>query len=269
MPPKAHTPMSGKIRADIFGASADLPRITELDIEKVSPNPDQPRKFFDEQSLQELADSIAAKGLFQPILVRGEEGDTYIVVAGERQYRAHKLLERPTIPVIITTGDSDELALIENMQREDLKPIEEAEGKQRLIDKHGYLHDDAACIVGKAPNTVTALLKILTLPEDVLAECRATNIATKTFLIELAGVPEETQREVWENLKAGRTKMRDAVREARGVKEGKKDGGAIYMKTLRAVKICTKNIQSFSDAELSKEELEALRSEKLELDAEF
>ncbi len=267
MPPK--TPMSGKIRVDMFGASADLPRITELDIDKVEPNPNQPRKFFDEKSLQELADSIAAKGLLQPILVRVGEGDTYVIVAGERRYRAHKLLERPTIPAIITTGDSDELALIENMQREDLKPIEEAEGIQRLIDKHGYLHEDAARIVGKARNTITALLKILTLPEDILAECRATNIATKTYLIELAGVPEETQREVWESLRAGRTKTRDAVREARGTKEGKKDAGAIYVKTLRAVKSCTKNIQSFSDAELSREELETLRAAKSELDAEF
>ena len=132
------------------------------------------------------------------------------------------------------------------MQPEDLNPIEEAEGVQRLIDKHGYLHEEAARIVGKARNTVTALLKILSLPEDILAECRATNIATKTFLIELAGVPEETQREVWENLKTGRTKTRDAVRESRGVKEGKKDTGAIYMKTLRAVEICTKNFRSFS-----------------------
>lgn len=261
--------MSGKIRVDMFGASADLPRITELDLDKVAPNPDQPRKFFDEQSLQELADSIATKGLLQPILVRVGEGDTYVVVAGERRYRAHKLLERPTIPAIITAGDSDELALIENMQREDLKPIEEAEGIQRLIDKHGYLHEDAARIVGKARNTVTALLKILTLPEDILAECRATNIATKTFLIELAGVSEDTQREVWGSLKAGRTKTRDAVREARGVKEGKKAAGAFYAKTLRAVKSCTKTFQSFSDAELSPEEIETLRAAKSELDAEF
>jgi len=267
MPPK--TPMSGKIRVDMFGASADLPRITELDIAKVEPNPDQPRKFFDEKSLQELADSIAAKGLLQPILVRVGEGDRYVVVAGERRYRAHKLLERLTIPAIITTGDIDELALIENMQREDLKPIEEAEGIKRLIDKHGYFHEDAARIVGKARNTVTALLKILTLPEDILAECRATNIASKTFLIELAGAPEEAQREIWEEFKAGRTKTRDAVREVRGKKEGKKDAAAIYMNTLRAVKSVTKKFQSFADAPLSLEELDALRAAKSELDAEF
>ena len=79
--------MSGKIRVDLFGASADLPRITERDVDKIAPNPDQPRKYFDENSLQELADSIEAKGLLQPILVRVGEGDTYIVVAGERRYR--------------------------------------------------------------------------------------------------------------------------------------------------------------------------------------
>ena len=158
---------------------------------------------------------------------------------------------------------------IENMQREDLTPIEEAEGIQRLIDKHGYLHENAARIVDKARNTVTALLKSLTLSEDILAECRSMNIATKTFLVELAGVPEEVQREVWESLKAGRTKTRDAVREARGVKEGKKDSGAIYIKTLRAVKSITKNFQSFSEATLTTEELDTLRAAKSEMDAEF
>ncbi len=265
--------MSSKIRPEMFGASADLPRITEIDIDKIEPNPNQPRKFFDEQSLQELAASIDAKGLLQPILVRVGEGDTYTVVAGERRYRAHKLLNRPTIPAIITTGDSDELALIENIQRENLTPIEEAEGIQRLIEKHGYVHEDAARIVGKARNTVTALLKILTLPGDILDECRSSNIATKTFLIELAGAPSEQQRDVWENLKTGRAKTRDAVRGARGIKEGKKEKDkepdTAFGKAIRAVKICTRTIQSYSNAEPSNEELEALKTAKAELDAEF
>jgi len=269
MPPNPKTPMSAKIRPEMFGASADLPRISELDIEKIEPNPDQPRKYFDEESLKDLAASIESRGLLQPILVRVGEGDAYIVVAGERRYRAHKLLNRATIPAIITSGDSDELALIENMQRENLTPIEEAEGIKRLIEKHGYYHQDAARIVGKARNTVTSLLKILTLPEDILAECKTSNIATKTLLIELAGAPAEQQREIWEELKTGRTKTRDAVRGSRGVKEGGKTASAIYMRTLQAVKGVTKNMQSFSNTELSTDEIEQLRAAKLELDAEF
>lgn len=258
--------MSSKIRPEMFGASADLPRITEIDIDKIEPNPNQPRKFFDEQSLQELAASIEAKGLLQPILVRVGEGDTYTVVAGERRYRAHKLLNRPTIPAIITTGDSDELALIENIQRENLTPIEEAEGIQRLIEKHGYVHEDAARIVGKARNTVTALLKILTLPGDILEECRTSNIATKTFLIELAGTTTETQREVWESLKAGRTKTRDSVRGARGVKEGKREDETEFSKALRSVKICTRTLQAAA-GRLTDDEISEIIQAKAELDS--
>lgn len=109
MPPKNKTPMSAKIRADMFGASADLPRIIELDIQQVEANPDQPRKFFDESALMELAQSIEAKGLLQPVLVKVLEGERYMIVAGERRFRAHQLLSRPTIAAVITEGDTDEV----------------------------------------------------------------------------------------------------------------------------------------------------------------
>lgn len=268
MPPNK-TPMSGKIRVDLFGASADLPRITEIDVEKITPNPTQPRGFFDEKSLQELADSIATKGLLQPILVQEGEGEHYVVVAGERRFRAHKLLGLPTIAAIITSGDSDELALIENVQRENLTPVEEAEGIKRLMDKHGYLHEDAAKIVGKARNTVTALLKVLTLPPDILDECRASNSATKTFLIELAGMTEEAQREVWEAFKAGQTRTRDAVRAARGVKEGKQEQNSPFRQAMRSVKTFTRTVQSIADTPMSGDEIAALRQAKTELDEAF
>lgn len=90
--------MASKIRPDLFGASKDLPRIVELDVAKINPNPNQPRKFFDETSLRELAESIKSKGLLQPILVKVGQGDSYEIVAGERRWRAHKLAEIATIP---------------------------------------------------------------------------------------------------------------------------------------------------------------------------
>ena len=266
MPPNK-TPMSGKIRVDLFGASADLPRITELDVEKIAPNPDQPRKYFDEKSLQELADSIEAKGLLQPILVRVGEGDTYVVVAGERRYRAHKLLNRPTIAAIITAGDSDEIALIENIQRENLQPLEEAEALQRLIDTHGYTHEEVARVVGKARNTITSLLSILTLPEDIRSECRTNNLASKSFLIELARVPEDTQRESWESLKAGRVTSRTAVRSAKAGE--KREEESAFVKAMRAVKICTNAIRILSVGKPSSNELRKLLEAKKELDKEF
>lgn len=267
MPPNPKTPMSAKIRPEMFGASADLPRISEIDIDKIEPNPNQPRKYFDEASLQELATSIQTRGLLQPILVRVGEGDAYIVVAGERRYRAHKLLNRATIAAIITSGDSEEIALIENMQRENLTPIEEAEGVRRLIESHGYTHEEAARVIGKARNTVTSLLKILTLPGDILSECRDSNIATKSLLIELASAPEETQREAWDALKEGRATVR-STRSAK-TSEKKKEEDTPFAKAMRAVKICTRTMQSFSDSTPNHGEVESIRIAKAELDAEF
>lgn len=164
--------MSAKIRADMFGASADLPRIIELDIARVEANPDQPRKFFDESALMELAQSIEAKGLLQPILVKALEGERYMIVAGERRFRAHQLLSRPTIAAVITEGDTDEVAIIENVQRENLRPMELAESLGRLMETHGYTQEDAAKVIGKARNTVTELLSLLKLPEAIKAQCR-------------------------------------------------------------------------------------------------
>ena len=256
--------MSGKIRSDLFGASADLPRITEIDIEKIAPNPDQPRKYFDGESLEEMAASIESKGLLQPILVRVGEGDDYVIVAGERRYRAHKLLNRPTIAAIITSGNTDEIALIENIQRENLRPLEEAEALQRLIDRHSYTHEDVARVIGKARNTITALLSMLTIPEDIRAECSADDRISKSFLIELASVPHAKQREMWEALQ-GRPKTGDAVRKA---KTEQREADSPFVKTLRAFKICTKTLES-SGAQLSAEEIATILQAKNELDVEF
>ena len=107
----------------LFGVSDDLPRVIEVELDRIQTNPDQPRKHFDPDKLQELADSIREHGLIQPISVAdGQTPGTYLVVAGERRLRAHQLLERPTIAAILTTGDPDVLALIENIQREAARP---------------------------------------------------------------------------------------------------------------------------------------------------
>ena len=131
--------LAGKLRPDIFfGTSADLPKIVELDLDDIRQNPDQPRKIFNEATLRDLASSIDKHGLIQPITVKQENESRYLLVAGERRYRAHLLLERRTIPAIITNGNVDEIALIENIQREDLNPLETAQAFQQMIDRYSY-----------------------------------------------------------------------------------------------------------------------------------
>lgn len=258
--------MASKIRADLFGARQDLPRVVELDVVKINPNPNQPRKFFDETSLRELADSIKSKGLLQPILVQAGEGDTYTLVAGERRWRAHKLADIETIPAIITDGNSDEIALIENIQRENLRPLEEAEALKRLIDAHGYTQEEAGKVVGKARNTITALLSILTLPEDILAECRNSDRVAKSFLIELASTPGDKQREVWELFTAGKvSRSRETVRSVKKGKIEKKHEDTPFEKTIRAFKICTRVLEA-NAGELTADELQSILQAKAELD---
>lgn len=267
MPPKNKTPMSAKIRADMFGASADLPRIIELDIQQVEANPDQPRKFFDESALMELAQSIEAKGLLQPILVKALEGERYMIVAGERRFRAHQLLSRPTIAAVITEGDTDEVAIIENVQRENLRPMELAESLGRLMETHGYTQEDAAKVIGKARNTVTELLSLLKLPEAIKAQCRTSDIASKSFLVELARMDAEDMQEAWHALQTnGQTSVR-AVR-ARKAGESVKDEkqpDTPFQKAERAMWIAVKVFQQVGP-QLSKSELAKLMEIKSNLD---
>lgn len=268
MPPKTKTPMSAKIRSDMFGVSADLPRIIELDMGRVEANPDQPRKFFDESALMELAQSIEAKGLLQPILVKALEGERYMIVAGERRYRAHQLLSRATIAAVLTEGDMDEVAIIENVQRENLRPMELAESLGRLMETHGYTQEDAAKVIGKARNTVNELLSLLKLPEAIKAQCRTSDIASKSFLVELARMDTDAMWSAWDALK---TKGETSVRAARARKTGEpvkeeKQPDTPFQKAERALWIAVKAIQS-SVKGLSAEERAKLSSIKKNIDA--
>lgn len=157
----------------------------EFPIEAIKPNPDQPRKYFDENALNELAESIKSKGVLQPVVVKFDDDNNAILVAGERRYRASKLAGLKIIPGIITTGDADEIGLIENIQREDLKPIEEAEGYARLMKKHSYTQEQLAKVVGKGRTTITQTLSLNNLPEEIKKECPRVDIP-KRVLIEIA-----------------------------------------------------------------------------------
>ena len=146
-----------------------------LPIHKVEPNPDQPRQDFDEDELQSLADSIAVHGVVQPLTVRELPSGYYQIIAGERRWRAARMAELREIPAVIIQADDKkvmELALIENLQRQDLNPVEEALGYQTLMNEYGLTQEETAARVGKSRPVVANMLRLLNLCDDVLEMVR-------------------------------------------------------------------------------------------------
>jgi len=141
-------------------------------IEKVHPNPDQPRRTFTKEQLDELAASIKEKGIIQPLVVRARPGDAgaYEIVAGERRWRAAQIAMQHTIPVVVRDFDDTEVlevAIIENIQRADLNPVEEAAGYKALMDKFGHTQEKLSEVLGKSRSYIANLVRLLQLPEEV------------------------------------------------------------------------------------------------------
>lgn len=152
-------------------ATSDSNSAVTLDINEIEPNRGQPRKTFDENALEELSASIKQNGVLQPILVRPMADGTYQLIAGERRWRASRMAGLREVPVVIrdmTDEEAGVFALIENLQREDLTPIEEAQGLKSLIETYGLTQEEVAARVGKSRTAVTNTLRLLKLPETVL-----------------------------------------------------------------------------------------------------
>ena len=155
--------------------------ILKIDIDKIEANSNQPRKKFDDDKLKSLAESIKENGILQPILVREIEKDRYQIVAGERRFRAAKMAGLEKISVFIKEIEDEkitEIALIENLQREDLNPIEEAKGYISLIDRYGLTQDDVSKKVGKSRSYVTNSIRLLNLPDEVKKEVEEKNLTS-------------------------------------------------------------------------------------------
>lgn len=192
----------------LHGLSSDFPRLIEVDVARIRANPDQPRSSFDETALQALARSIDEHGLQQPVLVREDaEKGQYMLVAGERRLRAHRLLGRPTIFAVITAGRPEELALIENVQRVDLDAVDLARGLDRLIAIHGYTQEAVGALLGIDRAEVNRRLSVLRLPEDMLEDYRRhMETVSRSALFEIATLDDDAlQRDLWEKAKAGLT----------------------------------------------------------------
>ena len=162
----------GALLGDFDAPAQEAGGVRTVPISRVEPNPTQPRSSFDPEALQSLADSIAAHGILQPLNVREMPGDYYQIIAGERRWRAARMAGLQEVPVLVVEADDRkamELALIENLQREDLNPIEEARGYQVLQDEHGMSQADISDRVGKSRPAVANSLRLLQLCPEVLA----------------------------------------------------------------------------------------------------
>jgi len=197
---------------DSFELEAQGAKVEELPVEKITPNPFQPRKHFDEAALTELSRSIKAHGLLQPIVVIEKE-DGYLLVAGERRLRAHKLAKLTEIKAIVANVEIDEfrlreLALIENIQRENLNAIELANSYAELIEVHNITHDELAEIVHKSRSQITNTMRLLSLgayAKKQLAEGKITQGHAKV----LVGLDEKRQKIIIDSIIGQKLSVRD------------------------------------------------------------
>ncbi|MDR6772152.1 ParB/RepB/Spo0J family partition protein [Azospirillum sp. BE72] len=198
----ANSTAAARVKDALFGLSRHAPHLVEVPVDRIAPNPNQPRREFDEEELQGLAASIERHGLQQPIGVRQIADDRWQLVYGERRLRAMRLLGRETIFGILFTGDDDEeIAIVENLQRSDLNPLEESDALFRLAERHGYSHRQLADALGRKKTYVTMMLSFQRLAPAIRADYAALR-PTKSKLEALAAIEDQDEQvRAWEKLK--------------------------------------------------------------------
>lgn len=254
---------------DAFKKEAN--RLSEISISQISPDPDQPRKNLGD--LSDLKASIQKVGILQPLLVTIISEDRYRLVAGERRYTAAKELGLTKIPAIVRTLEEQqllEIQIIENVQRKDLSPVEEAQSYKRLMDEFGLTQEQVGERVGKSKSTINEVLRLLTLSDELLEEVR-TSEHSKSLLLEIAKQPSGVQEALWQQAKRGELTVKKvrATKQPREVKQlgvAKQEGHFRYPIEFDGLKI----IMNFPEWKVTQEEIidaleKALNIEKARL----
>ncbi len=195
----------------------DIKGLTEVDIDLIRPNPNQPRKHFDEDALRELSDSIKKHGLIMPIVVNNMEGGKYMIIAGERRYRAAKMAGKTKIPVVVreyTDREIKEISLIENLQREDLNPIEAANAMKQLMDEYHLTQEELAERIGKSRPAVTNTLRLLSLSPEVISMVSSGKLSAGHARA-LVTLPEDAQYKLASDTVKDGLSVRDVERSVR------------------------------------------------------
>ena len=202
----------------LLGETTQLHSPGELPINSISPNPDQPRRHFNRDELADLAKSIANHGVLQPLIVR-RDGTAYRIIAGERRFRAAQLAGLSTIPAVIRSAEGVqplEIALVENLQRADLNPIEEARGYRRLMELGNQTQEQVAQRVGKSRVTVTNAIRLLKLPEDMVASVERGEITAGHARALLAVPNTPSRRKLFERIITENLSVRAAEAAVKG-----------------------------------------------------
>tara|TARA_B100000900_G_scaffold123777_1_gene104430 strand:+ start:545 stop:1375 length:831 start_codon:yes stop_codon:yes gene_type:complete len=208
----------GKGLSSLLGNKADLNLENKkenglllIPIEKIFRDENQPRKEFDKEKIEELAQSISKNGLIQPLILTKNDNDNYTLVAGERRWRAAQIANLKILPALLLPADldKDEISLIENIQRENLKVTEEAQAYQRLIDKNSYTHEELSRIVGKSRSHITNLLRILNL-HKYFSDLLNKGIISMGHARALVGKkPEDLDEKILSQINTGKVTVRD------------------------------------------------------------
>ena len=199
-------------------------QIQYVSLEKIAPSPDQPRKTFESSSLRELADSIRSKGIIQPLLVK-KTGDQYRIIVGERRFRAAQIAGLTELPVVckeLTDEERLEIALIENIQREDLNPIEEAEAYQHIMVKTGLSQEEVAVKVGKQRSTIANSLRLLRLSEEMRGAIISGTMSAGHARAVLSVVNPADQEILFRNIVGNGISVREAEKKAADLNSGKR-----------------------------------------------
>ena len=208
--------------------------IGEIEIDKIFANPNQPRRDFNEDALRELADSINELGVIQPITLRNMEDGTYQIIAGERRFRASQLAGKNTIPAYILKADDEEtmeMALIENIQREDLNPLEIALAYQQLIEQHNLSQEQLSKRVGKGRATIANFLRILKLPAAIQVALQEKKIDMGHAKALLSLESHADQLNLFQEIEKNSYSVREVEEMVRAIKEGNGDSPTVPKKS--------------------------------------
>ena len=203
----------GALMGDVMAETPQNTPYKLLPLHKIEPNPTQPRQDFDEEALQALADSIGEHGIIQPLTVREMPNGYYQIIAGERRWRAARIAGLSEVPAVVMEADDKktmELALIENLQRQDLNPVEEALGYRSLLENYGMTQEEASARVGKSRSAVANALRLLNLCPDVLEKVRSGELSAGHARAVLSLKTEKLQKEATQKILALGLSVRQA-----------------------------------------------------------